>query len=83
MPSLAISIAEIEALLLRELRKVDGCAGARAVTINPRPPGDDWICGAIQAGDADLTTCRVALVGIEKRLRATYRLTVPQKKADR
>ena len=69
-----VSVAEIEAILLKELRAVDGCAGARAVTIIPRPPDDDWICGAVQAGTADPSACRIALAGIEKRLRPVYRV---------
>jgi hypothetical protein len=66
-----VAVAELETIILGELRKEKNCAGAEQVTIVPRA-GEEWICGSFRAGTADQNACRTALNTLERRLRNIY-----------
>jgi hypothetical protein len=66
-----VAVAELETIVLEELRKEKGCEGAEQVTIVPRA-GEEWICGSFRAGSADHNNCRTALHTLERRLRNVY-----------
>jgi len=66
-----VEVAELEQLLLTELRKEKGCEGVEQVTIVPRA-GQEWICGSFRAGTAQHADCRAALNSLERRLRNHY-----------
>jgi hypothetical protein len=66
-----VAVAELETIILEELRKEKGCEGAEQVTIVPRA-GEEWICGSFRAGSADQNNCRTALQALERRLRSVY-----------
>jgi hypothetical protein len=66
-----VAVAELETIILGELRKEKGCAGVEQVTIVPRA-GEEWICGSFRAGTADQNNCRSALNTLERRLRNIY-----------
>jgi hypothetical protein len=66
-----VAVAELEEILLTELRKEKGCAGAEQVTVVPRA-GQEWICGSFRAGTAQHADCRAALNALERRLRNIY-----------
>jgi hypothetical protein len=66
-----VAVAELEQILLNELRKEKGCQGAEQVTIVPRA-GQEWICGSFRAGTAQHADCRAALNMLERRLRGVY-----------
>ena len=66
-----LAVAELEQILLAELRKAKGCAGAEQVTVVPRA-GQEWICGSFRAGTAQHADCRAALNALERRLRGVY-----------
>lgn len=66
-----VAVAELEQILLTELRKEKGCQGAEQVTIMPRA-GQEWICGSFRAGTAQHAACRAALNSLERRLRGVY-----------
>lgn len=66
-----VAVAELETILLGELRKQKGCAGAEQVTVVPRA-GQEWICGSFRAGTASHADCRSALNSLERRLRHVY-----------
>lgn len=66
-----VAVAELEQILLTELRKEKGCAGAEQVTVVPRA-SQEWICGSFRAGSATHTDCRNALNALERRLRNVY-----------
>jgi len=66
-----VAVAELEEILLTELRKEKGCAGAEQVTVVPRA-GLEWICGSFRAGTAVHADCRSALNTLERRLRNVY-----------
>ena len=66
-----VAVAELETILLTELRKEKGCAGAEQVTVVPRA-GQEWICGSFRAGTASHSDCRSALNALERRLRSMY-----------
>ena len=66
-----VEVAELESILLTELRKERGCADAEQVTVVPRA-GAEWICGSFRAGKSDHNGCRSALNAIERRLRHVY-----------
>jgi len=70
-----VAVAELERILLAELRKSKGCAGAERVTVVPRA-GQEWICGAFRAGTAQHADCRAALNALERRLRNVYGVSV-------
>jgi hypothetical protein len=67
------TVAELEEILLAELRKAKGCEGAGQVTIIARDPRN-WICGPVRPGTADIGLCRTALNKIETRLQSVYTL---------
>jgi hypothetical protein len=66
-----VAVAELEQILLAELRKEKGCQGAEQVTIVPRAT-QEWICGSFRAGTAQHADCRAALNALERRLRGVY-----------
>jgi hypothetical protein len=66
-----VAVAELETILLTELRKEKGCAGAEQVTVVPRA-AQEWICGSFRAGSATNNDCRTALNSLERRLRNVY-----------
>lgn len=66
-----VAVAELETIILAELRKEKGCEGAEQVTIVPRA-GEEWICGSFRAGTAKHNDCRTALNSLERRLRNLY-----------
>jgi hypothetical protein len=66
-----VEVAELEQILLTELRKEKGCAGAEQVTVVPRA-SQEWICGSFRAGTAQHADCRAALNSLERRLRQVY-----------
>lgn len=66
-----VAVAELEDILLKELRKEKGCKGAEQVTVVPRA-GQEWICGSFRAGTAAHADCRTALIALERRLRHVY-----------
>jgi hypothetical protein len=66
-----VAVAELESIVLGELRKEKGCAGVEQVTIVPRA-GEEWICGSFRAGTANQNDCRTALNTLERRLRNIY-----------
>ena len=66
-----VAVAELETIILDELRKEKNCAGALQVTVVPRA-GEEWICGSFRAGTADQNACRTALNTLERRLRNIY-----------
>jgi hypothetical protein len=66
-----VAVAELETILLTELRKEKGCEGAEQVTIVPRA-AQEWICGSFRAGTAAHNDCRTALNTLERRLRSVY-----------
>jgi len=66
-----VAVAELETIILEELRKEKGCEGVEQVTIVPRA-GEEWICGSFRAGSADQNNCRTALQTLERRLRNVY-----------
>ena len=66
-----VAVAELEQILLNELRKEKGCQGAEQVTIVPRA-GQEWICGSFRAGTAQHADCRAGLNALERRLRQVY-----------
>jgi hypothetical protein len=66
-----VAVAELESILLPELRKEKGCGGAEQVTVVPRA-GAEWICGSFRAGKSDHNDCRAALNTLERRLRNIY-----------
>ena len=74
MPQLK-NLAELETILLSELRDVKGCEGAAQATIIVRSAGY-WVCGPVRPGTAHAADCRQALGQIEKRLQNLYRLKV-------
>ncbi len=66
-----VAVAELEEILLTELRKEKGCQGAEQVTVVPRA-SQEWICGSFRAGTAQHADCRAALNALERRLRNVY-----------
>lgn len=66
-----VAVAELETIILGELRKEKGCAGVEQVTVVPRAC-EEWICGSFRAGTADQNACRTALNTLERRLRNIY-----------
>jgi hypothetical protein len=72
------SRAEIERLLLHELRGEDGCAGAAGIAIVPMqvlaPDAPNWTVEAFNPGSAGDYECELALVDIVARLQQFYEL---------
>ncbi len=66
-----VVVAELEEILLSELRKEKGCKGVEQVTVVPRA-AQEWICGSFRAGTASHADCRAALSSLERRLRNLY-----------
>jgi len=66
-----VEVAELESILLTELRKEKGCEDAVQVTVVPRA-GEEWICGSFRAGKSDQNNCRTVLNSLERRLRNIY-----------
>ena len=66
-----VAVAELEEIILTELRKEKGCAGVEQVTVVPRA-AQEWICGSFRAGTAAQADCRTALNALERRLRNQY-----------
>jgi hypothetical protein len=66
-----VAVAELETILLTELRKEKGCSSVEQVTVVPRA-GQEWICGSFRAGTASHSDCRTALNSLERRLRHVY-----------
>jgi hypothetical protein len=66
-----VAVSDLEKILLAELRKQKGCAGAEQVTVVPRA-SQEWICGSFRAGTASHADCRAALNALERRFRTVY-----------
>jgi hypothetical protein len=66
-----VAVAELEEIILGELRKEKGCAGVEQVTVVPRA-GQEWICGTVRGGTSAPSDCRTALNSLERRLRNVY-----------
>jgi hypothetical protein len=73
MQLVAVSIEELEHLLLQMLSSNVGCKGVRHVTVIPREQGD-WICGCVQAGEVSPNIWRHHLTKLETLYRSKYRL---------
>ena len=76
------SIAEIERLVLQELRICGGCEGAAGISIvgyektwgRHDDGGPNWTVAAFNAGTADDFECERALINIVSRLQDFYEL---------
>jgi hypothetical protein len=66
-----LSVAELEAVLLKAIRKVHGCETIQQVTIIPRGHGE-WIIGPIRLGQTDQLQARHAIARTESRFRDQY-----------
>jgi len=73
------SRAEIEELLLRELRTTEGCEGAKGISVVGYAEEDDddgpnWTIAAFNAGSASGYVCERALMNIVVRFQRFYEL---------
>ena len=68
---------EIEALLLSELRKVEGCEGAAGVSIYPLANDRDeatWSVQAVDPGTSGVDRCQNVMAEIGAKLQRVYDL---------
>jgi hypothetical protein len=72
------SRAEIEQLLLRELRTTEGCEGAKGIAVigydDVDEEGPNWTIAAFNAGSASGYMCERALMTIVARFQRFYEL---------
>jgi hypothetical protein len=71
------SRADLEAIVLGELKKVRHRESASSVTVynlKDRQSGGDWAVASFNPGTSGIAACEQALAEIETRLRAQYEM---------
>lgn len=77
MAKYLISLADLRARALAEIRRQPGCAAVRDIAINPRigaQTDSNWSLCVLSAGTADANTAARAAIAVQQALRHDYDL---------
>jgi hypothetical protein len=77
MAKILLSIRDLQARALAEIKKQPGCSDIRAITINrgtDNQIGSDWSMCVLSAGAADANTAARAALHVQRALRHDYDL---------
>jgi hypothetical protein len=81
MAKTLLSMQDLQARALAEIRSQPGCSDVRRITIN-RVTGErienNWSMCVLSAGDADANTAARAALNVQKTLRHNYNLATDQ-----
>ena len=77
MSKTPVTAAELESLLLEEVRKQRECEGAASVSVHRLTDGGEsnWIVQKFDTGSADRETCARAVIEVERKFRPLYELS--------
>jgi hypothetical protein len=78
MPKIPLSIEELQARALAEIRKQPGCSNVRSIAINrvaDERAENNWSMCVLSAGAADANTAARAALNVQHVLRHDYDLT--------
>jgi hypothetical protein len=77
MAKTLLSIRDLQARALAEIKRQPGCSDIRTITINRGPDnrvGSDWSMCVLSAGAADANTAARAALHVQRALRHDYDL---------